>query len=180
MSSQIACLRRSIVTLVAFVWVFSTVSFQMSPQIACLRGCKVTLVAFVWLFSAVYFKMTSQAAFHRWCILALVAVIRLFSSVFSNGLHEKRHSHIGCICLIYFHCKLFSSGFLHLHPLKQSHNFPFVWLPLCVVLCANGCFKLSQIHHCLLQCRVFHGILSLFSYTGGSTLYTSVGWYIGE
>ena len=144
MNLQSECIRWCIVTLVAFVWLFSAVRFQMSLQTPCMGGCKITLVAFVWLISAVYFKMTSQAAFHRWCILALVALIRLFSSVFSNGLHEKRHSHIGCICLIYFHCKLFSSGFLHLHSLKQSHNFPFFYSQmLCVVLCPNGCFKLS-------------------------------------
>ena len=49
MCPQIACLRRSIVALVAFVWFFSTVPFQMYPQSACLWGCIVTLVAFVWL-----------------------------------------------------------------------------------------------------------------------------------
>ena len=47
MSSQIACLKRYIVTLVAFVWLFSTVCFQMSPQSAGLRWCKVTLIGFV-------------------------------------------------------------------------------------------------------------------------------------
>ena len=144
MCPQMACPRGCIVTLVAFFGLFAAVHFQMCLQTTCMAGCEITLVAFVWLISAVYFKMTSQAAFHRWCILALVALIRLFSSVFSNGLHEKRHSHIGCICLIYFHCELFSSGFLHLHSLKQSHNFPFFYSQmLCVVLCPNGCFKLS-------------------------------------
>ena len=34
-----------------------------------------------------------------------------------------------------------------MHPLNQSHEFPFVRLPLCVVLCSNGCFKLSQVLH---------------------------------
>ena len=34
--------RGCIVTLVAFVWLFSTVCFQMFPQIACTRGCIVT------------------------------------------------------------------------------------------------------------------------------------------
>jgi len=34
------------------------VCFQMFPQIACLWGCKVTLVAFVWLFSTVRFQMS--------------------------------------------------------------------------------------------------------------------------
>ena len=51
------CLRRCIVTLVAFVWLFSTVRFQMCPQIACLGGCKVALVAFVWLFPTVCCQM---------------------------------------------------------------------------------------------------------------------------
>ena len=57
MPLQIACLRRCKVTLVTFVWFFSTVRFQMRPQMACLRGCIVTLVAFVWLFSTVCFQM---------------------------------------------------------------------------------------------------------------------------
>ena len=34
----------------AFVLLFSTVRFQMSTQMACLRWCILTLVAFVWLF----------------------------------------------------------------------------------------------------------------------------------
>ena len=59
-----------IVTLVAFVWLFSTVCFQMFLQIACLRRALVTLVAFVWVpsnvghidcmcltFSTVHFQM---------------------------------------------------------------------------------------------------------------------------
>ena len=37
------------VTLVAFIWFFSTVCFKMPHQIACLRRGIVTLVAFVWL-----------------------------------------------------------------------------------------------------------------------------------
>ena len=41
------CPRRCIVTLVAFVWLFSIVRFQMSPQMACLRRDIVTLAAFV-------------------------------------------------------------------------------------------------------------------------------------
>ena len=44
---QLACPNGCIATLVAFIWLFAAMSFQMHPQIACLRGCKVTLVAFV-------------------------------------------------------------------------------------------------------------------------------------
>ena len=79
MNLQIVRLRRWIITLVAFVWLFSTVRFQMGPQITCPKGCIVTLVAFVWLFSVVHFKMTSQSAFHRGCILTFVAVVWFFS-----------------------------------------------------------------------------------------------------
>ena len=50
MSPQIAFIRGCIVTLVAFVWLFSTVYFQMFPQIACPRRGIVSLVAFVWFF----------------------------------------------------------------------------------------------------------------------------------
>ena len=38
-------MRRCITTLVAFVWLFPTVCFQMYPQTVCPRGCKITLVA---------------------------------------------------------------------------------------------------------------------------------------
>ena len=48
MSPQMACPRWCIVTLVAFIWPFSTVCFQMIPQIACVWWCKLTLVALVW------------------------------------------------------------------------------------------------------------------------------------
>ena len=56
MWTRIACLRRCIVTLVAFLWLFSTVCFQMSPKTAYLRRCIVTLVAFVWHFPLLVFK----------------------------------------------------------------------------------------------------------------------------
>ena len=65
--------------MVAFVWLFSTVHFQMCPQIACPRWCKITLVAFVWLFSTVCFQMSPQIACLRWGIVALVALVWLFS-----------------------------------------------------------------------------------------------------
>ena len=81
MSLQIACLRRGIVTLVAFVWPFPTVHFQMFPQIACLKRCIVTLVAFVGLFSTVPFQMCPQNICTRGCIVTLVAFVWLFSTV---------------------------------------------------------------------------------------------------
>ena len=47
----------------------------MSPQSVCPGGCKVTLVAFVWLFSTVCFEMPHQRAFLRGCIVTLVAFV---------------------------------------------------------------------------------------------------------
>ena len=81
MCPQKACLRRCIVTLVTFVWFFSTVRFQMCPQIACPWGCIVTLVAFVGLFSTVRFQMCPQSTCIRGCILTLAAIIWFVSTV---------------------------------------------------------------------------------------------------
>ena len=47
----------------------------MFPQSAWPRGCKVTLVAFIWLFSTVQFRMLSQVAFIGRCIITLVAFV---------------------------------------------------------------------------------------------------------
>ena len=77
-----ACPRRSMVALVAFVWPFSTMRFQMSPQIACMRGCKITLVALVWHFSSVRLQMSPQIAFLRGCKVTLVAFVWPFSTVY--------------------------------------------------------------------------------------------------
>ena len=75
------CTRGGIVALVAFVWLFSTVRFQMCPQIAWIRAGKVTLAAFVWLFSTVRYQMCPQIACQRRGIVTLVAFVWLFSTV---------------------------------------------------------------------------------------------------
>ena len=81
MLPQIDCLRRGIVALVAFVWLFSTVGFQMLPHIACMRRYVVALVAFVWLFSTVRFQMCPQRAWIRAGKVTLVAFVCLFSTL---------------------------------------------------------------------------------------------------
>ena len=81
MCPQIAFPRRGKVALVASVWLFSTVRFQMSPQIACPRRGKVALVALVWLFSTVHFEMCPQIVCPRRGKVALVASVWLFSTV---------------------------------------------------------------------------------------------------
>ena len=69
-----------------------------------------------------------------------------FSNESSNGLFEKMHSHIDCIFLIQSHCQSFPSRLSNLRLSNQSHNLQeFVPMPQLVVICPNGCFKLSQI-----------------------------------
>ena len=81
MFPQIACLKTGIVTLIAFVWFFSTVRFQMSHQNVCSRRSKVTLIAFVWFFSTVRFQMFPQIAFLKRGIVTLVAFVWFYSTV---------------------------------------------------------------------------------------------------
>ena len=88
MCLQIAGLNGCKVTLVAFVWFFSAVCFQMCPQIACQRGCVITLVAFVWLFSTMCLQMCPQIACPRGCKIALVAFVQFFPVLIKNSLTE--------------------------------------------------------------------------------------------
>ena len=92
MSPQHVFTRRCIVALLAFVWVFSTVLFQMCPQLVCPRRCKVTLVTFVWLFSTVRFwcvlKLPTSEDAKSHCIV-LIYLRYVFWNVSSNGLLEK-------------------------------------------------------------------------------------------
>ena len=71
----VICVFKCIMTLVAFVGLFSTVRVEMSPQIACLSRGKVILVTFVWLFSTVCFQMFPQIA----CPRRSIVTFRLFS-----------------------------------------------------------------------------------------------------
>ena len=70
--------RRCIITLVAFVWLFSTVRFQMSFQTECMSRCKITLVAFVWSFPTMRFQMFPQIVCMRRCIVTLIACVWLY------------------------------------------------------------------------------------------------------
>ena len=78
---QTACIWGCKVTLVAFVWLFTTVHFQMHPQSTCIRRCKVTQIALVWLSPTVCLQMYPQSACPRGCIVTLVAFVWLFSSI---------------------------------------------------------------------------------------------------
>ena len=97
MFPQIACAIWGIVTLVAFVWLFSTVRYKMCPQIACLKWGIITLIAFIWFFSTVCFPMCPRITCTRWGIITLVAFVWLFPSV-----HFQMYPQIACLegCII--------------------------------------------------------------------------------
>ena len=65
MCFQITYPIKRMITLVAFVGLFSSVCFQMATESAWIRAGKVTLAAFVWLFSAVCYQMCPQIACMR-------------------------------------------------------------------------------------------------------------------
>ena len=89
------------------VWFLSIVCFKMSPQTICPKGFIVTLVAFVWLFSY-FLQCAFSNVSSRRCKFTLVAFVWLFSSVFSNvssnHLPKRMHSQIGCIFYFYPLC----------------------------------------------------------------------------
>ena len=69
-------------TLVAFVRFISRVSFWMLPQHTCLNICFFTLVAFIWFFSRMNLQMPFQIAWPNSCKITLVALVRLFIRVY--------------------------------------------------------------------------------------------------
>ena len=147
MLPQITCLRRGIVTLVAFVWLFSTVPFQMSlplrihshtvrfqmgPQTACIIGCKVTLVAFVLFSPLCIFKMLPQIVCLRRCIVTLVAFVWLFSAVHFQMCPQSaciRGCIVTLVALVWllstvcFQIILHNHSVLHFGYLFTLHNF---------------------------------------------------------
>ena len=75
-ASLMVGLGRCIITMVAFVFLFSTLCCQMSPQTASFWDCIVISVAFVWLL----------------CV---------FSNESLDFLPKKIQNHIGCISLLF-------------------------------------------------------------------------------
>ena len=62
----------------------------MFPQIACIRRCIIALVAYVRLFSTVCFQMCDQSTFVRRCIMSLYYINLLILYPISTNLVDKR------------------------------------------------------------------------------------------
>ena len=98
------------------------------------------------------------------------SLLCIFKCFLKSPAREKTYSHWLHLFILMTLSVIFSEIFIlvryKLYPLKPSHDFLLVPLLLCVVLCPNGCFKVSQIYHSILVSRVkftttyFHFFLS--------------------
>ena len=89
---QTACITGCIATLIAFVWLFSSVYFQLGPQILHFCRCIVTLTAFILLIFTVWQQMFFQVFCTRWWIVTLVAFVWLISQI-----HITMYPQVGAI-----------------------------------------------------------------------------------
>ena len=124
---------------------------DMLPQIALMNGCIVTPITFVWHFSSVFSNVSSNCLHermhtHTGCI-CLTFLHCAFSNVSSNGLYEQMHSHIGCIYSSFLHCVFSNVPTKHLHRRMQSHTG-------CICSFSLLRFKISPQHVCTRRCIV--------------------------
>ena len=127
MSSQIACPRRGIITLVAFVRLFSTVFLNLKS---------------VQLFTNVRFSNVSSKHLHRkmqnhiGCICWTFLYCAL-SNVSSKRRTEKMHSHIDCICSIFHHCAFSNVSSNCVLEKRHSHigSICLTFVTMCVFKC---------------------------------------------
>ena len=142
MFPQIVFTRGCKITLVAFVWLLSTMRFHMVPQRTYLSGCKVAPTEYVRLFPTVHFQMCSQTPGMKCSKLALTASVWLFTSVFlSNSLHERMNNYTGCIWVPFHH-----DGFVHV-----LSNYLYGWMNNCIgCICLTWCpcfSSLQEVSH---------------------------------
>ena len=109
-----------------FLWLFSTVRFQMSSQIACLRKGIFAVVAYIvkCLFKLFAWK---DARSHSLNLFGLFPVC--FSNVSTNGKTRRMQSHTRCICPIFLH---FTFGWLYFSFLWMESKCPKIWHQRCM------------------------------------------------
>ena len=141
------------------IWlhILSMVFRQMSLQIACLRWGIVTVITFVWLFSTMCPHTFLHSAFsnvssiclprkrhsHIGCI-CLAFLHCAFSNMYSNCFSEKRQSHIGCICLTFLHCA-FSNVSSNCLPERRHIHISCIYLSSSTLLCCGEIRELEGI-----------------------------------
>ena len=94
---------------------------HLFPEIAWSRECNVTLVAFVWLFTTVRFQKSCIQGCSHIGYNCLTFLNCAFSDVSSNDVHKRIHSRIGCICLTFHHYGFSNVSSNCLNAKMQSH-----------------------------------------------------------
>ena len=131
---------------------------QMSLQIACLRWGIVTVITFVWLFSTMCPHTFLHSAFsnvssiclprkrhsHIGCI-CLAFLNCSFSNVYSNCFSEKRQSHIGCICWTFLHCVHWDPLVSTLRHINHMLDILFVCLFVGIFVAISCCEHLDTL-----------------------------------
>ena len=117
MSPQIVYPNIGKVTFVAFIWLFSTVWFQMFTQITWIRIGEVTLIAF--LFARIELKSHSLHLFDFSPLCDF--------NCYSNNWDQNRQSHIDCIFFTF--TVYFQMSPLIVYPKRYKVTFvAFIWL----------------------------------------------------
>ena len=164
MSQRNACLRDGIFAIVAFIWLSSTVSIQMSGQFFVWKDVRSHLVH-LFGFSPVCFSnvssngMTERMQSHTSCICSTFLHCT-FSKVSSNCLPERRQIRIGCIFGI---SPLHRSGLCICRWIFMWKAFSWRFFFKCTVKLAA--FKLLK-EHSPLRCIFFFHILAYYSILG--------------
>ena len=118
---------------------FHRMSPQITPShTCCICVTLVTLVAFVWLFFIVCVSnvfsnyLPGRMHSHNGCI-CLVFLHCVFSNVSSNCLPEMMHTHTGCTCLTFLHCAFSDDFSSHvLKKLQRCIGCTWLILPWCL------------------------------------------------
>ena len=145
-----AYLRGCIVAFATFVWLFSSVCFQLSPQKFCTRRF---IIAFVWPFSTLDFQTCPQitclwGSISRTVCMCLYFLQCAFSNASSYYLPRRLHSRNGCIFLAFLHCAFWNERSNRLPESIHSHTGGIIWL------FSNVRIQMAPQIACLRECTV--------------------------
>ena len=132
MYPQIACLWGRKVTLVAFVWLFSTVRFQMYPQLPAWDGGNshwLHLLGFspLCVFKCLHKELVSEQAKSHWLHLFDFSPLCVFKCVLKASAREDAKSHWLQLCAALWIVRGIVNCTRHCE--------------LCAALCAHNCVK---------------------------------------
>ena len=86
------------------------------------------------VYSIVFFQMNPQRDYYRVSIVTTLAALLWFFSFSDESLkclHDRRHSHIGCICVTFCHCVFSNASSKHLPKRMHTHTGCICLIFLC-------------------------------------------------